>query len=119
PLRPAMHGQSGSTAAHRRCDFLRPAEDPQRLGQPPARAGPGAQRPIQPKPRRIALTTSNTAIVTGGSAGIGAEIVRQMLDAGYEGISMARRAPEIKHERLHSVLVDLLDAQATGQAAAE
>lgn len=65
------------------------------------------------------MTTSNTAIVTGGSAGIGAEIVRQMLDAGYEVISMARRAPEIKHERLHSVLVDLLDAQATGQAAAE
>lgn len=65
------------------------------------------------------MTTSNTAIVTGGSAGIGAEIVRQMLDAGYEVVSMARRAADFKHDRLHNVQVDLLDAQATQQAAAE
>jgi len=65
------------------------------------------------------LSTSNTAIVTGGSAGIGAEIVRQMLDAGYEVVSMARRAADFTHERLHNVQVDLSDADATGQAAAE
>ncbi|TFL15718.1 SDR family oxidoreductase [Pusillimonas caeni] len=65
------------------------------------------------------MTTSHTAIVTGGSAGIGAEIVRQMLDAGYEVVSMARRAPDFSHERLHSIPVDLLDPQATQQAAAE
>jgi 3-oxoacyl-[acyl-carrier protein] reductase len=28
-------------------------------------------------------TTQNVAIVTGGSSGIGLEICRQMLDAGY------------------------------------
>lgn len=65
------------------------------------------------------MSTSNTAIVTGGSAGIGAEIVRQMLDAGYEVVSMARRAADFTHERLHNVQVDLSDADATGQAAAE
>lgn len=65
------------------------------------------------------MTTSNIAVVTGGSAGIGAEIARQMLDAGYEVISMARRAAEFKHERLHNVQVDLLDAAATQQAADE
>ena len=65
------------------------------------------------------MTTSNIAIVTGGSAGIGAEIARQMLDAGYEVVSMARRAAEFSHERLHNVQVDLLDAAATQQAAEE
>ena len=65
------------------------------------------------------MTTSNTAIVTGGSAGIGAEIVRQMLDAGYEVISMARRAPDFSHNKLHTIQVDLLDPQATQQAAEE
>lgn len=65
------------------------------------------------------MTTSNIAVVTGGSAGIGAEIARQMLDAGYEVISMARRAAEFTHERLHNVQVDLLDAAATQQAADE
>jgi len=60
-----------------------------------------------------------TAIVTGGSAGIGAEIVRQLLDAGYEVISMARRAPESAHPKLKSVQVDLLDAAGTAQAAQE
>src|SRR3546814_1543573 len=61
----------------------------------------------------------HTAVVTGGSAGIGAEICRQMLDAGYEVISMARRAPDFTHPRLKSIQVDLLDAAATAQASAE
>ena len=60
-----------------------------------------------------------TAVVTGGSAGIGLEIVRQMLDAGYEVISMARRDPELTHPKLKSVQVDLLDAQATIDASNE
>jgi 3-oxoacyl-[acyl-carrier protein] reductase len=59
------------------------------------------------------------AVVTGGSAGIGAEICRHMLDAGYHVVSMARRAPDFKHARLEHVLVDLMDAKATAQAAEE
>ena len=65
------------------------------------------------------MSESNIALVTGGSAGIGAEICRQMLDAGYEVISMARRAPEFAHARLHAVQLDLLDAKAVAQAGAE
>ena len=65
------------------------------------------------------MTQTNVAIVTGGSAGIGAEICRSMLDANYEVISMALRAADFSHPRLHNVQVDLLDADATAQAGAE
>lgn len=63
--------------------------------------------------------TVNVALVTGGSTGIGAEICQQMLDAGYEVVSLARRKPSLKHAKLHPVEVDLLDAAATEQAAAD
>jgi 3-oxoacyl-[acyl-carrier protein] reductase len=59
------------------------------------------------------------AIVTGGSAGIGAEICRQMQDEGFEVISLASRAPAFTHARLHSVEADLADRVATAQAAHE
>lgn len=59
----------------------------------------------------------HTALVTGGSTGIGADICRHMLDNGYEVISLARRAPDWTHPRLTVVQVDLLDAAATAQAA--
>jgi len=54
-----------------------------------------------------------TAIVTGGSTGIGEDICRKMLDQGYTVISMARNVLPWTHERLHCVQVDLLDAAAT------
>jgi NAD(P)-dependent dehydrogenase (short-subunit alcohol dehydrogenase family) len=65
------------------------------------------------------VTANNVAVVTGGSTGIGAEICRQMLQAGYEVISLARRKPGQSHARLHAVEVDLMDRAATEQAAAE
>lgn len=61
--------------------------------------------------------SKRVAIVTGGSAGIGAEICRQMLDDGFEVVSLARRAPAFSHPRLHPVEVDLADRAATAQAA--
>jgi len=65
------------------------------------------------------VTAKDFAVVTGGSSGIGAEICRQMLEAGYEVISLARRKPAQSHARLHAVEVDLMDRSAAERAAAD
>jgi NAD(P)-dependent dehydrogenase (short-subunit alcohol dehydrogenase family) len=57
------------------------------------------------------------AVITGGSAGIGLEICRQLLDDGWAVVSMARRPPPFAHEHLHAVEVDLADRAATAAAA--
>lgn len=59
------------------------------------------------------------AVVTGGSTGIGKAICEELLGAGWEVISMARRPCPVAHQRLHNVLVDLADPAATAQAARE
>lgn len=60
------------------------------------------------------MTTSNpVALVTGGSAGIGASISRHLLDAGYLVLNLSRRASPMSHERLVDVPVDLSDVDAT------
>jgi NAD(P)-dependent dehydrogenase (short-subunit alcohol dehydrogenase family) len=59
------------------------------------------------------------AVVTGGSTGIGVAICRELIDAGYDVISLARRPAGLKSPRLRSVLVDLADPTATAQAAAQ
>lgn len=61
----------------------------------------------------------NIAVVTGGASGIGAEISRHLLDAGYEVVSLALAKPDFTHARLHSIEADLFDAKATSQAAGE
>ncbi|MGE0563489.1 MAG: SDR family NAD(P)-dependent oxidoreductase [Pseudolabrys sp.] len=62
---------------------------------------------------------ANIAVVTGGAGGIGAEIARQMLEAGYEIVVLDRDRPKQSHAKLHAVTVDLLDEKAVAQAAAE
>ena len=59
-----------------------------------------------------------TAVITGASKGIGADLARRMLDEGYRVISIARHAPDFSHEDLSSVEADLLDEQAVSDAAA-
>src|SRR5436305_2851260 len=61
----------------------------------------------------------HTAIVSGGNTGIGAAIARSLLAEGYDVISLSRRKPDWSHPKLSSREVDLLDAAATRQAAAE
>jgi 3-oxoacyl-[acyl-carrier protein] reductase len=59
------------------------------------------------------------ALVTGGSAGIGAQVCKDLLASGYRVISLARRASEQSLPGLHNVQVDLMDAAATREVALE
>ena len=58
-----------------------------------------------------------TALVTGGSAGIGAAVCRGLLGQGHQVVSLARRKASVAG--VESVEVDLMDPLATRQAAAE
>jgi NAD(P)-dependent dehydrogenase (short-subunit alcohol dehydrogenase family) len=60
-----------------------------------------------------------TALVTGGSAGIGAGICRHLLEDGYTVINLSRRPSPVEHERMHDYPVDLSDLEATAQVAAQ
>jgi 3-oxoacyl-[acyl-carrier protein] reductase len=65
------------------------------------------------------VSERDTAVVTGGGAGIGAAIVGEMLERGYEVVSLAREKPALSHPHLDAIEIDLLDARATAEAAAE
>ncbi|MEJ8566183.1 SDR family NAD(P)-dependent oxidoreductase [Elongatibacter sediminis] len=62
---------------------------------------------------------NGVAVVTGGSAGIGASISRHLLDAGHTVLNLSRRGSGFEHERLIDVPVDLSDTGATRQVADE
>ncbi len=53
------------------------------------------------------------ALVTGGSAGIGASICQHLLDDGYHVLNLSRRKSELRDDRLTDVEVDLADTSAT------
>jgi 3-oxoacyl-[acyl-carrier protein] reductase len=61
---------------------------------------------------------SEVAIVTGGSAGIGAAISRTLLARGMQVVVLDRNAPDWTDERLVHRQVDLFDAEATASVAA-
>src|SRR6266516_1365536 len=110
PVWAAVPHEFGSAAAQGRRHHRGAAEDQAGVGQSIARSGAGGGRQW--------VTAKDFAVVTGGSTGIGAEICRQMLEAGSEVISLARRKPAQSHARLHAVEVDLMDRSATERVAA-
>jgi len=61
--------------------------------------------------------TRLTAVVTGGSVGIGAAIAHALLEAGHSVITLSREAPEFTSDRLTAVEADLSDPAATAAAA--
>lgn len=63
--------------------------------------------------------TERSAIVTGGSSGIGAEICKSFIAQGYEVINLSRRPAAEGLRGVESIAVDLGDAQATREAALE
>jgi 3-oxoacyl-[acyl-carrier protein] reductase len=60
----------------------------------------------------------NRVLLTGASSGIGLATAEAFLNAGFEVISLARRPCPLRSARLRSVIVDLMDADATHDAAA-
>jgi NAD(P)-dependent dehydrogenase (short-subunit alcohol dehydrogenase family) len=60
-----------------------------------------------------------SALVTGGSTGIGQSICQHLLDSGYRVINVSRRPSPIEHEQLHNYSADLADPSATAAVAAE
>ena len=60
----------------------------------------------------MSIGVAGVAAVTGGSAGIGKAICEHLLAQGFEVVSLARRASESAHARMHSIEVDLTDRRA-------
>lgn len=59
-----------------------------------------------------------TAIVTGGSTGIGQSICQHLLADGYAVVNISRRPSPLEHDHLYNYAVDLGDSAATKAAAA-
>ena len=61
----------------------------------------------------------STAIITGGSAGIGMSIAQHLLERGDTVLNLSRRASDYEHQNLVDVPLDLADVDATKAAIAE
>ena len=62
---------------------------------------------------------NDTAVVTGGSLGIGADVCARFLGAGMNVINLSNQKPKLVHDRLTTIDVDLADRDATKSVAAE
>ena len=57
------------------------------------------------------------ALITGGSAGIGLAVVKQLLEKDYEVVSLDIQPPGVKHPKLEHIEIDLTNALATERIA--
>ncbi len=67
--------------------------------------------------RRERAMTQMTAVVSGGSSGIGEAICQHLLEADYRVISLSRSPPAFRHRNLEFHSVDLTDLRATQEVA--
>ncbi len=65
------------------------------------------------------MTKPVATFVTGGAAGIGADICQSLLAQGHRVVTVDCNAPSYKHSGLNFISCDLLDAKATARMAAE
>jgi len=63
--------------------------------------------------------TEHTAVITGGSKGIGADLAQRLLERGYRVVSIARNTAEWSAEGCEHIEADLLDPASVAQAAAD
>ena len=59
------------------------------------------------------MVSSEAAVITGASSGIGEAVARALLERGLTVVTLQRSAPRIKHPKLHFRRIDLADLDAT------
>ena len=59
------------------------------------------------------MVSSEAAVITGASSGIGEAVARALLERGLMVVTLQRSAPKIKHPNLHFRQIDLTDLEAT------
>lgn len=65
------------------------------------------------------MVSSEAAVITGASSGIGEAVARALLERGLTVVTLQRSAPRIKHPNLHFRPIDLADLEATKSLARE
>lgn len=60
-----------------------------------------------------------TALITGGSSGIGLSICHALLDSGYRVLNVSRRAAPLEQAELYNYSLDLTDPEATAAIASK
>lgn len=63
--------------------------------------------------------TNYTAVITGGSKGIGADLAHRLLERGYRVVSIARNTADWSAEGCEHIQADLLDPASVAQVAAD